>query len=158
MEKSVVAVKRYYDKNAKEWTQTKWNSFQHEEQFRVFVKLIPTNASVLDIGCASGMCVPLFLGIGNKLKYTGIDFSRNMIKIAQSRYPQLSFKLADIQTFKTARKFDAFWAAAVLMHVPIGDWPRLLGNIERNMCPGATGYITLPSVQPNSAKSGRREK
>ncbi len=143
----------YYNKNARRWAELKTNSFYHEEPFRIFEKLLDNKARVLDIGCAYGIHVPLFLGIGRKLQYKGIDVSGSMIKIARSRYPQISFKLADALNFKSDKKFDAFWSAATLMHVPIKNWPKLLDNIRNNMKSGAIGYLTLPSTRPNPASS-----
>ena len=65
-------------------------------QFRKFIKFFKKNDSILDIGCANAIHVPLFLGIGRKLKYEGIDTSYKFLKMARSRYPQLSFRYGDI--------------------------------------------------------------
>ncbi len=89
-------IKAYYDKHAESWTLRKSDSFFQEIPFRKFEKYLKKGDSVLDIGCAGGIHVPLFLGIGRKLKYAGIDISKSMIKIAKSRYPQLSFIVGDI--------------------------------------------------------------
>lgn len=86
----------YYDKNAEWWASKKTNSFFHEEGFRKFHALLKDGDTVLDIGCAYGIHVPLFLGIGRNLKYEGFDISEKMIKIARSHYPQLQFSIADI--------------------------------------------------------------
>ena len=148
---------KYYDKNAERWAAVKANSFYQEKPFRVFEKMLKKNDLVIDIGCAYGIHVPLFLGIGRKLKYEGIDISKSMIKLARSRYSQIEFRIADAVTFKTREKYDAFWSAATLMHVPRKNWPALLSNIERRVKRGGVGYITLPSIRPNPAsKEDRR--
>lgn len=143
--------KEFYEKNAERWSSLKTNSFYHEKPFRVFEKLLKSGDRVIDVGCAYGIHAPLFLGIGRKLKYEGIDITKAMVKIAKSRYPQLSFKVADATKFKTKKKFDGFWSAATLMHIPMKDWPTLLKNIESNVKRGGIGYITLPSERPNPA-------
>src|SRR4051812_10162493 len=86
----------YYNKHASRWAATKTDSFFHEEGFRKLVEHLEDNDSVIDIGCAYGIHVPLFLGIGRKLQYEGFDISEEMVKIAKSHYPQLSFGVADI--------------------------------------------------------------
>jgi len=115
------------------------------------VKLLPKRARVLDLGAASGIHVPLFLGIGRDLRYTGIDISRIFLKIAQARYPQLDFAYGDILDLKTLpkKKFDAFWIAAVLQHVPLEEWPTALSNLEKLMRRGGIGYVTVPEGRPN---------
>ncbi len=143
--------KKFYDKNALQWARVKANSFYQEKPFRVFEKLLKKNDSVLDIGCAYGIHVPLFLGIGRKLKYKGIDISKSMIALARSRYPQLTFEIGDAVHFKTNKKYDAFWSAATLMHVPRKDWPMMLSAIEKSIKKQGIGYITLPSARPNPA-------
>lgn len=142
---------QFYDTYAKQWADYKTNSFFYEKQFRLFEKLLKKGDSVLDIGCAYGIHAPLFLGIGRKLKYFGIDLSSEMVKLAKSRYPQMQFKTADVIKFKSAKKFDSFWSAATLMHVPKENWDKMLSNIEANMKPGAIGFISLVEKRPNPA-------
>lgn len=143
--------KRYYDTHAATWAGRKTNSFHHQKQFEQFIAYLPDKAAVLDIGCAAGIHVPLFLGIGRHLRYHGIDISRSFLKLAQRRYPQLTFDQADILDERTLPKqrFHGFWAGAVLMHIPLEHWPHLFENIERITRPGAIGYLTLPVAHPS---------
>lgn len=137
-------IKDYYDKNADSWSATKVNSFFHEVPFRKFAAMLPVGSCVLDIGCAYGIHLPLFFGIGEHLKYTGIDISEEMVKLAKSRYPSSDLSVADIATYESSEKFDAFWAAAILMHIPEEQIQGVLKHIELIMKPGAIGYVTLP--------------
>ncbi len=52
----------------------------------------------------------MFLGIGRKVTYNGIDNSESFLKIARRRYPQLSFEYGDIANNTTLpkKKFDGF--------------------------------------------------
>ncbi len=142
---------QYYNKNFIHWTERKTNSFHHEMPFTKMMKLWPERGHILDIGCAHGIHVPLFLGIGRKLKYTGIDISKNFLKIATRRYPQLTFLKADIGNPGSLpkKKFDGFWAAAVLMHVPREQWDDTFVGITTTMKPGALGYLSLPIAHPS---------
>lgn len=146
-------IRDYYDTNAARWADKKVDPFFHEVQFRKFAKLLPKGSRVLDIGCAYGISLPLFFGIGEHLSYTGIDISRGMIRLAKSRYPSADLSVADIATYKPKKKFDAFWAAAVLMHIPAGQIPGVLEHIQSIMKPGAIGYLTLPVERPNPPTS-----
>lgn len=143
--------KKYYDKNFRYWTERKTHSFHHEVPFTKILKLWPERGNILDIGCAHGIHVPLFLGIGRKLKYTGIDISSAFLKIAKRRYPQLIFNQADIADRSTlpSGKFSGFFAAAVLMHIPYQSWDSMFSNIESKMQSGAYGYISLPVAHPS---------
>ena len=143
--------KAYYDKHATRWTDAKTNSFHHEKQFTEFVSLLPERGSVIDIGCAGGVHVPMFLGIGRKLRYTGVDISPSFLTISRRRYPQLTFLLGNVADAATLpkKKYDGFFAGAVLMHTPHEEWPAMLANIESLMKPRGIGYLTLPTEHPS---------
>jgi len=143
----------FYNKNAEWWAFKKTNSFYHEEGFRKLHSLLKDGDSVIDIGCAYGIHVPLFLGIGRNLRYEGFDISEKMVGIAHSHYPQLPFSVADILAADSLpkKKFEGFWAGAVLMHIPEEQWGALLTNIEGLSTAGAIGYFTMPNARPNEA-------
>ncbi len=147
--------KKYYDKNAFLWINNKTNSFHHEEQLTKLFSLLPKKANVIDIGCAGGILVPVFLGIGRHLSYVGIDISNSFIKVAARRYPQLHFSLGDITEKKSLpkKKFDGFVAAAVIMHASENEIDTTLDNIESIVKPGGFGFITLPTSHPSGPKA-----
>lgn len=101
---------------------------------------------MVDIGCANGLAIPLFIGIGCKLKYEGVDISSELLKIAKSRYPNFRFCKSSILEESTLpkKKYAGFWAAATLQHIPKPDWPLMLGNIEKIIKTGGIGYVSLP--------------
>lgn len=145
----IAATKRYYEKHGDPWINLKTNSFYNETPFRKLVSFLPTKGTALDIGCAAGVHVPLFLGIGRHLKYVGVDISRNFIKVASRRYPQLPFVAADIAAKNTLpfpnRKFVGFFSGSTLQHIPFTHWDTMFDNIEALMKPGAVGFISLPT-------------
>jgi ubiquinone/menaquinone biosynthesis C-methylase UbiE len=151
LSKEVRDTKAYYEKYAEKWAQSHANPFHHEVEFTHFVKLLPLKAKVADIGCASGLLAPLFLGIGRKLSYHGIDISKAFLKIAERRFPQLPFTLGNIAERDTLpkKKFDGFLAVAILMHLPFLEWDTAFENIEHITRPGAIGYVVLPTEHPS---------
>jgi SAM-dependent methyltransferase len=157
MTKSTNPTKDFYNANAAKWAAQKNNSFYHEAEFKTFVSKFKKGSQILDVGCAYGIHVPLFLGIGRDLKYEGVDISASFLKMAKSRYPQLTFQETDVLDEKSfpGKKYDGFWAAAVLMHIPLSKWPLMLENIEKHMKSGAVGYITVPKERFSTAADPR---
>ncbi len=153
--REVEETKKYYNAQFQSWTNKKTHSFHHEKPFSTLVSLWPEKGHIIDIGCAHGICVPMFLGIGRKLKYTGLDNSISFLRIARRRYPQLPFMLGDISNRDTLpkTKFDGFWAAAVLMHVPFSNWDTMFSNIETLCKSGSYGYVALPVAHPSKIRS-----
>jgi trans-aconitate methyltransferase len=149
--REVEETKKYYNKKFQVWTNIKTHSFHHEKPFTKLVSLWPEKGVIIDIGCAHGICVPMFLGIGRKLSYYGIDNSTAFLKIAKRRYPQLPFEYGDIADKETLpkKKFDGFWAAAVLMHIPFSKWDDMFLNLESLCRSGSYGYVALPVAHPS---------
>jgi len=149
--REIEETKKYYDKQFRIWTDRKTHSFHHEKPFTKLASLWPKNGKIIDIGCAHGICVPMFLGIGRHLHYFGIDISSAFLKIAQRRYPQLPFESGDISDKSTLpkKKFDGFWAAAVLMHIPFSQWDEMFSNIELLCKKESYGYVALPVAHPS---------
>lgn len=145
--------KEFYNRRGKAWADIKTHSFWHEGNFRKFIKYFKSSDKIIELGSAHGICVPLFLGIGRHLNYTGVDISKSLLAIARRRYPHLKFKESNILDYSTLPKdtFDGFWASAIMMHIPEEDWPKMLENIEKIIKPGGVGYITLPQRRPNPA-------
>lgn len=142
--------KQSYNRTAAIWSKTGTNSFAYEEAFKLFIRKVKKGGRVVEIGCANGINVPLFLGIGRHVKYEGYDFSKALLKIAKARYPQLLLGFMDITDSKTLpkQKYDAFYAAAVFMHVPQELWDGMFTNVEKILKPKGYGFITMPEQRP----------
>lgn len=142
---------KFYDKNASQWASTRTHTFWLEKPFKKFATFLQKGDSVVDIGCSYGFAVPLFLGIGRHLHYTGIDISKSMLKIARSRYPHLIFRYGNIADKKTLpkSKFNAFWAGAVFMHIPKEQWGQMFDNMSEILKPGGFGFFSVPERRPN---------
>lgn len=98
-------ITEYFDKIAAErdvWR--KKNSFYHDDVKNFLRFTIPTEASVLEIGCATGD-ISALLSNGNP-KIKGLDISPEMIKKAKEKYPQLDFSVANVETLELDEKYD----------------------------------------------------
>ena len=149
--------KKYYESRAEEWTNQKTNSFFHEKEFTYLASLLKKGDTVIDIACAWGIHVPLFVGIGHKLRYVGIDFSKKMIAIAKRRFPLHDFRIGDITKRETLPKEKAvvFMMSAVLMHMPLTDWADIFANIDSMTKKNAIGYITFPYEAGDALEDSR---
>ena len=59
--------------------------------------------SILEIACGTGN---VLIPFSRKYQCYGIDFSKNMLKIARKKSKRIEFKLADMRNFKLNKKFD----------------------------------------------------
>jgi ubiquinone/menaquinone biosynthesis C-methylase UbiE len=74
--------------------------------------------SLLDLGCGGGV-TPYQMNendLLNKIKYTGVDSSEKMLKLASNKNPKAKFVLSPIEYFDEG-KFDIVLLRAVLEHI-----------------------------------------
>lgn len=82
-----------------------------------FIKLLPSEAKIIDIGCGSGRDAKIFTNAG--MDVLGIDFCPNLIEIAEAYAPLANFQLMDIETMNLPpATFNGAWAACSLGHIP----------------------------------------
>jgi len=77
---------------------------------------IQPGSEVLDMGSGPGHVADLLCKAGANV--TGVDFSSNMVEVAQSRYPRITFKQTDAEQLPfEAGSFDAVVANYVVHHL-----------------------------------------
>lgn len=95
-------------------------------------------SSVLDIGCGAG--VPVTRSLAKKFAVTGVDVSREMLRLARANVPNASFVRSDITSVEfDESSFDAVVAFFSLFHIPREDHARLFRRIRDWLKPG--GYL-----------------
>ena len=85
---------------------------------RIFSKLKGNLNSVLDVGCAVGGMSKVFDLMWPGINYTGLDVSVAMINQAKTYFPQHTFIVANILSFRAATKHDLVFATGVFQHEP----------------------------------------
>lgn len=107
---------------------------------------------VLDLGCGNGRLFELCQK-DNKIIYTGVDQSKNLIDIAQARYAQAKFYHANVLDFTKdcTQKFDLVLLIAVLQHIPSHDLRlNLLQQLKQCLHPGGIIIMTNWNLKQQS--------
>jgi 2-polyprenyl-3-methyl-5-hydroxy-6-metoxy-1,4-benzoquinol methylase len=72
--------------------------------------------NALDVGCGSGgQALRTIIESGFAIK--AIDISENMLEIARSAHPEVSFELCDIRTWESSDKYDLIVAWDSIFHI-----------------------------------------
>jgi len=93
----------YFDSSAERWD--RWqarNQYYHQNIKQLLQFLIPRQASVLELGCATGdllNAVQPSIGVG-------VDISSEMVHQAQKKYPHLTFHTMNAEQLSLNQKFD----------------------------------------------------
>jgi 2-polyprenyl-3-methyl-5-hydroxy-6-metoxy-1,4-benzoquinol methylase len=115
--------------------------------------LLPSEASVLDLGCGAGVPVTRWLA-DSGFAVTGVDVSTRQLELARKNVPEGTFLKADMTELAFApESFDASVAFHSIIHVPRAEQPALLESIHRWLKPGGVFLATMTV----SAYEGREE-
>lgn len=129
----------YYNNHSEEhYEYTK--DISMEEHWNVFTKLLPDNASILDLGCGSGRDSAYFISRG--FDVTALDGSENMCNLASIHIGQevLHMEFEDIDFEEV---FDGVWANASLHHIPSNNIDRILDKVVNSLKKDGIMYMSF---------------
>jgi 2-polyprenyl-3-methyl-5-hydroxy-6-metoxy-1,4-benzoquinol methylase len=105
--------------------------------------LLPSEASVLDLGCGAGVPVTRWLA-DRGFAVTGVDVSARQLELARKNVPEGTFLKADMTELAFApESFDAAVAFHSIIHVPRAEQHALLESIHRWLKPGGVFLATM---------------
>jgi methionine biosynthesis protein MetW len=105
------------------------NAFYYEEDERYMRFLVPEGLRVLDLGCGTGtLLAALKPSCG-----VGIDFSENMVAIAQTKYPHLEFQVGDVEDPDMIARLQGRFDVIVMSDTigSLDDCESTLANLHR---------------------------
>lgn len=115
---------RYYSSHRNSVTDT------YESERFFLSKYIRPGSSVLDIGCATGGFIHVFLEYEPTISYTGVDISPEMISRARELHPGIHFEVADGNRLPFADKsFSIVFISGALHMAP--NWREILAEAWR---------------------------
>lgn len=107
-------IRRHFEETAGDYDRWKEkSSYYYDLLAGIYKELIPPGSSVLEIGCGTGTLLSRL----SPKRGVGIDFSQRMIEIASSKYPHLTFLLADAERFEPGETFGFIIVPDVIEHL-----------------------------------------
>lgn len=108
---------------------------------KVFVRLLPPKAKILDLGCGAGHDANFFANAGADV--LGIDISKELIEEAGKRYPNLNLEVGDFLELDFGiSQFDAVWCAVVFHHIPSWLNNSFIGKIKTLLKPNGLLFLS----------------
>ena len=107
---------RFFDRRASTWDS---NMFRSEAVIRAILDNadVCEGADILDVACGTGVLFPDYLARGVR-SMTAIDISPEMVKIAQTKYPQIRVLCGDAETYVFPQKYDVIMIYNAFPHFP----------------------------------------
>ena len=96
---------------------------------------VAAGMDVLDVACGTGVLFPDYLQ-RNVGSLTAVDISPEMVKIARSKFPEVTVLCGDVQTVDFGRQFDAIMIYNAFPHFPEPE--ALIATLSNLLKPGGT--------------------
>jgi len=124
---------------------------------RDLVAAIPTQAPrrAIDLGCGPGNSTEVLQARFSEAAVTGLDSSKEMVRAARKRLPEISFEVGDIDTWQAEEDWDVILANAVLQWLP-DHWSTLPRLVEK-LSPGGSLAVQMPDNLSEPAHVVMRE-
>jgi SAM-dependent methyltransferase len=106
-----------------------------------FCSLIPTNGSVLDIGCGFGEPIARHL-VECGYAVIGVDSSEAMIAMFRTRLPTQEAFVSDMRVLSLGRAFDGILAWDSFFHLNFEDQKRMFPILRAHAAPRAALMFT----------------
>ncbi|MCX6739802.1 MAG: class I SAM-dependent methyltransferase [Candidatus Parcubacteria bacterium] len=137
--KIIKSNKILYNEIAKDFSQTRYDIWPEFEYFKGYLH---DGQEVMDLGCGNGRLLELLKDY--KVDYLGVDFSENLIREAQAKWPDKKFKVADLAELGNSKeKFDLIFCVATLHHIPSDKLrQQILVNIKNSLKPDGKLLMT----------------
>lgn len=118
-----------YQRHAHAFDAARRRSFPERIWLDRFIRHLPRDGEVLDLGCGGGEPVARYL-IDRNLKLTGIDVASAMIQLARTRFPRHRWIEADMRKFGAeSNAYDGIVAWSSLFHLDTQWQEKLIPRI-----------------------------
>ena len=144
MKPSVLGTK--YDKIAQWWHDLHIDSSYGIDQFERAIKYGVHGGKALDVGCGAGGRFIRILD-DRDFSVTGLDVSKEMIRLACSNHPEHEFLHQDICSWETEEKFDFIVAWDSIFHLPLDMQKPVLSKLCKLLAKGGILIYTFGNAE-----------
>jgi 2-polyprenyl-3-methyl-5-hydroxy-6-metoxy-1,4-benzoquinol methylase len=109
-------VYKAYEKIVDWFDAARTKSLMESEYLDLIINSIPTNATILDLGCGTGEPIAKFF-IDKGFKVTGVDGSKKMIELCKKRFPSEQWIVSDMREINLRKQFDVVLAWHSFFHL-----------------------------------------
>ena len=129
----------YYNKNSEEYFNSTLN-VDMTNTYKPFLKLVPKDGKILDLGCGSGRDSMNFIKLGYEV--TAVDGSKELAKKASALLGK-EVIASTFEELELKEKFHGIWACASLLHIKREDLKIVLNNLYNNLEDNGVFYMSF---------------
>ncbi|WP_240222975.1 class I SAM-dependent DNA methyltransferase [Rheinheimera hassiensis] len=154
MEPSLLGAK--YDKIAKWWNDQHIDSSYGVQQLERAIAFSDSGGKALDVGCGAG---GRFIRILQQQGYivTGVDVSKEMVKLASANHPEHTFVQQDICIWETEAQFDFIIAWDSIFHLPLAMQQPVITKLCKLLAKGGILIYTFGNAEGEHTDQWRND-
>ncbi len=141
----------YYNQHAQAFFE---NTYQVEMEslYTPFLRYLPEQASILDLGCGSGRDTLAFKKKGYQVE--AMDYSAELVKKARE-LTGIEVRQQSFYELNESEKYDGIWACASLLHCDRDRLPEVMGRIFKALKPNGVCYMSFKYGNTDREKDRR---
>ena len=136
-----ISVIEVYQRHGAAWAKLRGNQLAEGVWLDRFCALLPTEGTVVDIGCGSGLPIAGEL-IRRGFDVTGVDGAQVMLALFQKNLPGVALHLADMRQLALGRRFSGLLAWDSFFHLSPHDQRGMFPRFQAHAAPGAPLMFT----------------
>ena len=129
----------YYNKNSEEYFNSTLN-VDMTNTYKPFLKLVPKDGKILDLGCGSGRDSMNFIKLGYEV--IAVDGAKKLAKKASVLLGN-EVIVSTFEELELKEKFHGIWACASLLHIKREDLKIVLNNLYNNLEDNGVFYMSF---------------
>jgi cyclopropane fatty-acyl-phospholipid synthase-like methyltransferase len=119
-----------YDLIASGFSEMRDSFYKEQKYIDLLMDYLQPGDSILDIGCGSGHPIASYL-VDHGFQVTGVDSSKELLKIAGHKCPKMHTIFGDIRTVDINNQFDAIIEWWCLFHLPKEDHSKMIARFSK---------------------------
>ncbi|MCF4100016.1 class I SAM-dependent methyltransferase [Maritalea mediterranea] len=131
-----------YERNAAKFVSQRPKALVEAPWLDRFLKLLPPNPAILDLGCGAGQPIGAYL-LAQGAQVTGLDVSPSMIAMAQQNLIQGVWHVADMRAMDIPEKFDGIIGWNSFFHLTKTEQRALLPQLAAHLKPKGALLLTV---------------
>ena len=140
-------MKKILDLNKKAWdniaeTYDDRQILPISDRFKEFIRSLPTNGCILDLGCGTGIPYARFM-VDNGFKVTGIDISEDMVRVASRNVPEAHFLQMSMTDISFKDEFDGAISSFSMLLLSPEMFIETAKRIQMALRTGGLFYLSL---------------
>jgi cyclopropane fatty-acyl-phospholipid synthase-like methyltransferase len=109
-----------YDSIARKFAETREKNLVEKKYLDLLISHLHPHSHILDVGCGTGEPIMAYLS-NQGFILTGLDASKQLIKIAEKKFPTMKFIHGDMRIVSVQQKFNAIVLWDSVTYLPIED-------------------------------------